>query len=141
MENKPNLVLTAKDMRAGAKNPDRDFAVKFKADLITVLEYMIKNKKSLNIGLAEYEHKYRCKTYRCVCGWWAHWLDIPIMTKPIGVKYNNDITKKFNETICNSDIWKGFVGCPRYFGEQFFGDHRYGTLSQRLKLAKALEVA
>ena len=67
----------------------------FKADLITVLDYMIKNKKSLKIGLADYEHKYRCKTYRCVCGWWAYWLDIPILTKPIRVKYNNQISKKF----------------------------------------------
>ena len=84
MENKPNLVLTAKDLLEGAKNPNRDFAVKFKADLITVLEYMIKNKKSLNIDLAKYEHKIVVKLIGCVCGWWAHWLDIPIITKPIG---------------------------------------------------------
>ena len=136
MKNKPNLVLTEQDIRAGVKNPDRAFSKKLKTDLITVLEHMIKNKKSLKIDLDWFEKiDLGCGTYRCVCGWWAYWLDIPIRTN------DRDFSIRFEQTLYQDDIWEGFqnkqVNVSTYH-HIFFGDS--GTLSQRLKLAKALEI-
>ena len=140
MKNKPNLVLTEKDLLEGANNPDRDFSVKFKADLITVLEHMIENKALLKIDLLEFERKEDCGTYRCICGWWAYWLDIPIRYK------NGSLTKRFNKTLNSVNIWPVFKSKNKllydsYHNRTFFGDGSTDSLPKRLELAKALEVA
>ena len=135
MENKPNLGLTEKDLRAGAKNPNRAFSKKLKTDLITVLEYMIENKNSMKIDLDWFEKIAGCGTYRCVCGWWAYWLDIPIKTT------RRDFSIRFEQTLYQDDLWKGFQNKQIHittYHHIFFGDS--GTLSQRLELAKALEI-
>ena len=141
MKNKPNLVLTGKDLLDGAKKPNRNFSAKLKTDLITVLEYMIENKNSMKIDLKHYQHTFTsgndCGTYRCVCGWWAYWLDIPILTK------TGRYTNRFLETF-NDDLFWGFARTKKLqsnssFKAAFFASS--GSLENRLKLAKALEVA
>ena len=148
MENKPNLVLTAKDLLEGANNPDRDFSAKLKTDLITVLEYMIENKNSMKIDLRYFQHTFTggikshndCGTYRCVAGWWAHWLNIPVRYK------NGSLTKRFRQTLDNINIWRGFKSIyissySNYHNRTFFGDGSNDSLPVRLGLAKILEIA
>ena len=139
MENKPNLGLTEKDLLEGINNPDRDFLVKFKADLITVLEYMIENKTLLKIDLSQFERKEDCGTYRCICGWWAYWLGIPIRDK------NGRLTRRFRQTLDNINVWSGFKNdyispYSSYHNRTFFGDGSTDSFPKRLELAKALEI-
>ena len=77
---KPPLILKEKDLRAGIDNPSYGHAVNLKTDLIAVFQCMIKYEETLKINLDffEYYHTEECETYRCVAGWWAYWLGIPI---------------------------------------------------------------
>ena len=43
---KPPLILKEKDLRAGIDNPNYDFAVNLKTDLISVLEFIIDNENN-----------------------------------------------------------------------------------------------
>ena len=141
MENKLNLVLTEKDLLEGLKNLDINFAIKFRIDAISVLEYMIKNRTLLKIDLLEFETKEECGIYRCICGWWAYYLDIPIKTK------SDKFTARFNETLNNVNAWTVFKAKNRmlynayYNSVIFFGDISIDSLPKRLELIKFLKVA
>ena len=145
MKNKPNLVLTKQDLLAGIsgiKKPNRKFIIKFKTDLITVLEYMIENQESLKIDLGRYNIKRECGTYRCVCGWWAYWLGIPIREDGDG-----DLTYRFINVFHDETLWERFFFENNSFLNKypcstiFFGDRFHGSVTKRLALAKTLKVA
>ena len=141
MKNKPNLVLTEKDLLAGIKNPNRNFSKKLKADLITVLEYMKENAKVLKIDLGWYKVKRGCGTYRCICGWWAYWLGIPIRKDG-----DEDLTNRFKNVFHDGGLWQGFEFDEAFsymssYSTMFFGDRCSGSVTKRLALAKTLKVA
>ena len=135
MKNKPNLGLTEKGLRAGVNNPNRSFSVKFKADLIAVLEYMIENQNSMKIGLTYFEEtidlfefgktKEECGTFRCVAGWWAYWLGIPILAR------SGKFTNRFLEAFADKSFY-GFT-CNKKFPYRlsivFFGSKGSATLA------------
>ena len=139
MENKPNLVLTEKDLLEGARNPDINFAIRFRTDVISVLEHMIENRALLKIDLLEFKTKEECGIYRCICEWWAYWLDIPIKTK------SDKFTARFNKTLNNVNAWTVFKAKNRmlynsyYNNVIFFGDGSIDFLSKRLELIRFLK--
>ncbi len=137
---KPPLILKEKDLRAGIDNQNYEFRLNLKKDLISVFQCLRDNEKTLKINLIDYEYETECGTYRCVCGWWAHWLDIPIKTA------GGNLTARFKKIFLNSDLWKGFVKkssdnwvMPSY-GNIFFGSTSSGTLPKKLARAQSLQI-
>ena len=143
---KPNLILNETDLRAGIDNPSYEHAVNLKADLITVYQYMIDNEKDLKINLNYLEHANKCGTYRCVCGWWSYWLNIPIISKKIS-RYIIKYTSRFKNIFCNRKFFMCFEelvvldsdGDYIKIYNLFFGDGGYATLPERLIRAESLE--
>ena len=110
---KPPLILDEEKLQAGIDNPSYDFAVNLKADLITVLEFIIANEDNLKIDLGSYQIKkecklYECGTFRCVAGWWAYWLGVPILSK------NYSHTLRFENIFCNENLFLCFEK-PLYY--------------------------
>ena len=139
---KPNLILNETDLRAGIDNPSYEHAVNLKADIITIFKFLIKYEKDLKIDLDLYENETECGTYRCVSGWWAYWLGIPIKTDT--EKY----TDRFKNIFCNKMLFdcfeelEGYIDCDGDYIKMynlFFGDAGCGTLPERLIRAKSLE--
>ena len=97
---KPPLILDEKKLRAGVDNQSYEFAVNLKADLIAVLQFMKDNEDNLKIDLGNYETE--CGTYRCVAGWWAFWLGIPVNMD--GVR----VTNRFKDIFWNNKFFKCF---------------------------------
>ena len=140
---KPPLILKEKDLLKGIDNPSEQYAINLRTDLVSVYQCMIDNGQYLNIDLCFYEHKDGCKTYRCVCGWWAYWLGIPILTDQL------DYTDRFQNIFWNMKFFLCFKEII-YFstkGEKismfdlFFGTDHNSTLAERLTRARYLEIS
>ena len=150
MNDKPNLVLTEKDLLEGIKNPSADFSTKLKTDLISILEFLIENQSDMKINFEiQYEQSCSvCGTYRSVAGWWAYWLEIPIHDIELEIAPKYEVSTRFKNTLYKDDLWKGFndnVWLELPYTDYhyiFFGyDHNISaTLFRRLKLAKALQI-
>ena len=134
MENKLNLVLTEKDLLEGLKNLDINFAIKFRIDAISVLEYMIKNRTLLKIDLLEFETKEECGIYRCICGWWAYHLDIPIKTK------SDKFTARFNETLNNVNAWTVFKAKNKMLYNSYYNNVIFLIIYSKTDIASILNL-
>ena len=138
---KPPLILDEKKLRAGIDNPSYEYAVNLKADLIAVYQCLIDNETDLNINLNFFENENKCGTYRCVAGWWAYWLNIPITA------YRQSMTYRFEKIFCNSKFFMCFeelvvldtAPCIKMF-DLFFGDAGCGTLPERVIRAESLKI-
>ena len=128
MKNKPNLILKTKDLLNKKLHKTKKFALNFQTDLITVLKWLMKYEKELNIDLDCFEHEDGCKTYRCVAGWWWYWLSNASNSNPIFKKIFIDNRHSL------------FSGFSKREPLKFFGCRLNGTLSERLKLAESLEI-
>ena len=139
---KPNLILDEEKLRAGIDKQSYDFTVNLKTDLIAVLEFMIANKDKLKIDLQFYQIEqewefYECGTYRCVAGWWAFWLGIPVKDD------KGDLTNRFKDIFHSDDLCKGFVRKDLDLGfdscdYEIFGSGK--SVPERLKLVKSLKI-
>ena len=139
---KPPLILKEKDLLNKKLHKTKKFAVNFKADLVSVLQCMIKYEETLKINLDYFQTKTDCGTYRCVAGWWAFWLGVPIMAK------NHFHTLRFRKIFCNENLFLCFEKLLYYDCnddiidrcEVFFGCSESKTLPERLAIAKKLKV-
>ena len=118
----------------------KKFATELKADLISLLQFLIANKETLKIDLNCYQEIKPCGTYRCVAGWWAYWLGVPI-------KDGNITTDSFDKIFCSYKIFGGFVNNVKYsslkeidYHNMIFGDVLKGNLYERLSKVESLEV-
>ena len=141
---KPPLILKEQDLLNKKLHKTKKFALNLKADLIAVLEFLIKNKKTLKIDLNINEHKTECGTYRCVSGWWAYWLGIPILSQSntFGGQYGGQHLR-YVKTFRNVDVFSYFYSTDddkRLLRGMFFGGQSYGALPERLKLAESLKL-
>ena len=142
MEPKPPLILKEQDLLNKELHKTKKFAVNFKADLVSVLKPMIKYEETLKINLDYFQTKTDCGTYRCVAGWWAFWLGVPIMAK------NHFHTLRFRKIFCNENLFLCFEQIIEYdddgecisMRDLFFAAAEYGTLPERWERAKKLKV-
>ena len=61
---KPPLILNETDLRTGIESKSKKFKKNVKIDLISVLQCMIDNEKTLKINLSYYENEYDSETYK-----------------------------------------------------------------------------
>ena len=145
---KPNLILNETDLRAGIDNPSYEHAVNLKADLIAVYQCLIDNEKDLKINLNYFEYANKCGTYRCVCGWWSYWLNIPIISKKFS-SYIIKYTDRFENIFCNIKFFHCFEelkvvdsdGNYIKMFDLFFGISKNGILPERQIRAKSLKIS
>ena len=137
MQLKAVLKLTEQDLLNG--NKSKNIKENLKADLISVLQFMIDNKDTLKIDLDYYEYENKYGIYRNVAGWWAYWLGIPIKTE------GNNLTDRFKKVfIIKANLFKNFNSPCSYYKEEldlfkfFFGTSEYGDLPKRWIRAKTL---
>ena len=139
---KPPLKLTEQDLLNKKLHKTKKFAVNFKADLLAVFQYLIKYEETLNIDLDLYEYSTNCRTYRCVGGWWAYWVGIPVMVNKFFC------SSRFNNIFCNENLFLCFEQIIEYdddgecisMRDLFFAAAEYGTLPERRERAKKLKV-
>ena len=146
MNDKPNLVLTEKDLLEGAKNPNADFSKKLQKDLISLFEFLIENQNDIKVNL-EVEEQHNCilcGIHRNISGWWAYWLDIPIhVFEPAAAVQDYELSDRFKNAMYDDNIWQGFAIIEKQIDAEyfyFFGDNTAGSLEDRLELAKALQI-
>ena len=136
---KPPLILNETDLRTGIESKSKKFKKNVKIDLISVLQCMIDNEKTLKINLSYYENEYDSETYRGVAGWWAYWIDIPILTSS-----KKNLTKRFKKIfVTKSNLFNCFENSYEYLPQVtmanlFFGDGQFVPLPQRLLKAMSL---
>ena len=131
---KPPLILKEQDFsdRDMRKKPSKKLLENFKADLISVLQFMIDNKKTLKLRFG-CNFESSCGTYRDMIGWWAYWLGIPIIHPR--TKNNSKRFSRFYSV--NAKLFEYFEQ-ELYFGMAFYSGA--GTLIEKLKLAKSLKL-
>ena len=139
MEPKPPLILNETDLRTGIESKSEERKKNVKIDLLSVLQCMIDNEKTLKIDLYSYENEYDSETYRGVSGWWAYWLDIPILTSS-----KKNLTNRFKKIFVNkANLFSCFETEYNYnlkfhYFDLFFGDGQFVPLSQRFLKAMSL---